>query len=105
MMIRTRILGFALATLLASTAMAAGTLPAHMGQPSGKVFGTGSTDDVIFDQGPGTGTLGGCWSNFTQGQNFSDPGPLPSGTAVSGIVVFTCIPPTTGTVTFKAVDE
>ena len=104
-MIRTRILGFTLAALLASTAMAAGTLPARSGLPSGKVFGAAPTDDVIFDQGPGTGTLGGCWSNFTEGQNFSDPAPLASGTSVSGIVVFTCIPPTTGTVTFKAVDD
>lgn len=102
-MIRQSVLGFALAVLAAGAL--AGTLPAQPAKKAGATFGKPAVSGVIFDQGPSTGTYGGCWSNFTLGQNFSDPAPLAAGTSVTGITIFTCIPPVTGTVTFKAVDE
>ena len=93
------------AALATAAAMAGTTVPAQNGHSHNSVFGKAPAGNVIFDQGPGTGTNGGCWSNYTESQNFSDLAPLPAGTAITDIVVFTCIAPTTGTVSFKAVDE
>lgn len=56
---------------------------------------------VVFDQGPTTGTNGGCWSNFTTGQNFADKATLTAATQISAISIYTCQAPATGTVHVK----
>jgi hypothetical protein len=104
-MIRSSILCLVLGALAGSQAWA-GTTPAKPSAPSGvSSYGKTPNAAIIFDQGPSKGSNGGCWSNSTQGQNFSDAAPLAAGTSVTGINIITCIPPTAGTVTFKAVNE
>ena len=98
-MIRNTMLGAVLAVAAASAL--AGTLPAQKGAANNATYGKPSGGQVIFDQGPSTGSNGGCWSNSTASQNFSDLAPLAAGTAITGLITFTCIPPTTGTVTFQ----
>lgn len=98
---------FAAACSLFLSAAMAGTLPADRSAGGNAMtFGKAQTASVIFDQGPATGSNGGCWSNSTGSQNFSDfAAPVAPGTTITGIVVFTCIAPTSGTVTFKSVDQ
>jgi hypothetical protein len=92
-------------SLLAASASDAAqkTQPA---KPAGKAsipkFGSapdGST--VIFDFGPSTGTVGGCWANTTESQNFAEQVNFPLGALVDSIAIYTCIPPTGGTVHLK----
>jgi len=48
---------------------------------------------VIFDQGPATGSLSGCWQNQTELQNFADVATFSKATQVEAITIYTCAPP------------
>lgn len=56
---------------------------------AGALAATPTFAAIIFDQGPGTGTYTGGWSNQTEGQNFADVVTLGSDSLVTGINFFT----------------
>ncbi len=57
--------------------------------------------DVIFEQGPLTGTYGSCYSNYTARYNLADQFSFDSDTDVEGIIIYTCISPRPGDVHIK----
>jgi len=61
--------------------------------------------DLIWDYGPSSGTLNGCWQNITGSQNFADDVNFADTTNITSIVIFTCIGPTAGTVHIKVRDD
>ena len=67
-------------------------------QPKGPRQPKGS---LQFDQGPTTGSNGGCWANTTEGQNFAEQATLASPVQVNTINIYTCIGPQAGTVHIK----
>lgn len=105
-MLKKSILAGLLGAALAAGAVAQ-TLPAQPAPARGKLplARPAPASSVLFDQGPSTGTNGGCWLNYTGIQDFSDAAPLPPGTVVTGIVIHTCSAPTGGNVKFKVADE
>ena len=60
---------------------------------------------VLFDQGPTTGGNGGCWSNFTESQNFAEQATLASPVEVTSMNIYTCIGPQGGTIHIKVLDD
>lgn len=68
-------------------------------------FGDIALDDLIFDQGPTTGSNAGCWSNYTTSQNFAERATLADTTNVTSIRIFTCIGPQSGSVTLKILTD
>jgi hypothetical protein len=69
--------------------------------PGGASYGSLRPGALIFDQGPSTGTYGGCWANATSGQNFADQATLVDLVEIDEIRVFTCLDPLAGTVHVK----
>ncbi|MCC7291492.1 MAG: hypothetical protein IT449_05460 [Phycisphaerales bacterium] len=61
--------------------------------------------EVLFDQGPSTGTYNGCWSNYTESQNFAEQSTLDSDATLEGVVIWTCIGPVSGTLHVKILDD
>ncbi|PWB68895.1 MAG: hypothetical protein C3F15_15800 [Holophagae bacterium] len=89
-----------LIAVAAAPAMAQQTVastPAAGGAP----YGALRPGALIFDQGPATGSNGGCWWNETAGQNFADQATLVDPAEIDEIRVFTCVAPMTGTVHVK----
>jgi len=77
-----------------------------LGEPALKVkTGGGGPANVIFDQGPLTGTNGGCWYNVTGSQNFAEQFSFSADRTVEGINIFTCVSPQSGTVHIKILDD
>ena len=61
---------------------------------------------LVWDQGPATGTQGGFWSNSTAGQNFADLVSFASATTILRYRTFTLFDPSTyGTMTVKLLDD
>ena len=60
---------------------------------------------VVFDQGPTTGTVTTCWSNYTANQNFADKARLLAPTKITAIIIFTCEPPVAATVHVKILSD
>lgn len=57
-----------------------------------EVFGNFTErEDILFDQGPATGSDGGCWANDTFGQNFADHVILENDAQMTGLNIYTCI--------------
>jgi hypothetical protein len=84
----------------------AGTVAADANALKGvEPYGAGPTGGLIWDYGPTTGSQAGCWSNFTDGQNFAEDVNFASATTIDTIVIFTCISPQTGTVHIKVRDD
>lgn len=75
------------------------------GEAAAAPFGDIALDDLIFDQGPTTGSNAGCWSNYTTGQNFAEHATLAATTNVTSIRIFTCIGPQSGSVTLKILTD
>jgi hypothetical protein len=67
----------------------------------GVSYGSLRPGALIFDQGPSTGSNGGCWWNETAGQNFADQATLVDPAEIDEIRVFTCVAPLAGTVHAK----
>jgi len=65
----------------------------------------GDDDDVIFDQGPNSGSLYGCYSNQTHWQNFAEQFSFDTDTEVDGIIIYTCIQPRPGDVHIKILEN
>lgn len=61
--------------------------------------------EVIFDQGPATGSYSGCWSNYTESQNFAEQSTLTQDASLTGVVIWTCIGPQTPTLHVKILDD
>ncbi len=59
-------------------------------------FGT-SQAALLFDQGPTTGAYSGCWSNYTESQNFADQVTLATTSNVTRINYFSCFDAFDGT--------
>ncbi|NOG55169.1 MAG: hypothetical protein HND57_12745 [Planctomycetes bacterium] len=57
--------------------------------------------DVLFDQGPSTGSDGGCWSNYTESQNFAEQVTFASDVEVTQMIIWTCISGPSGNCTIK----
>ena len=71
----------------------------------GATYGTLRPGALLFDQGPATGSNGGCWSNATAGQNFADQATFVDPVEVTEIRVFTCISALAGTVHLKILSD
>ncbi|HUU95848.1 MAG TPA: PEP-CTERM sorting domain-containing protein [Phycisphaerae bacterium] len=61
--------------------------------------------DILFDQGPGTGSDGGCWSNYTGSQNFADQYTPAGNEVLQGIDIWTCISAPGGDMHIKILDD
>jgi len=61
--------------------------------------------DVIFDQGPSTGSYAGCWSNYTESQNFAEQSTLGADATLTGVVIWTCISEQSPTMHVKILDD
>lgn len=90
----------ALATLLAFTAssQAADRQDATAAQVRSSAayadIGSASSNaGMVFDQGPASGSLAGCWQNQTEQQNFADTVVFSKATQVQAITIYTCAPP------------
>jgi hypothetical protein len=82
------------------------TQPARPGGKSIPAFGAAPGGSaVIFDFGPTTGSVGGCWANTTESQNFAEQVNFPLGAIVDSIAIYTCIAPTAGTVHLKILTD
>lgn len=71
--------------------------PSSGGQPYGRL----SQGTVVFNQGPSTGSNGGCWHNETNGQNFADQAVFPADAEIEEVRVFTCVSAMSGAVHVK----
>lgn len=89
-----------LAAAVAAPAMAQQTV-ASTPMPGGEPYGALRPDAVIFDQGPATGTNGGCWWNMTTEQNFADQATFADPAEITEIRILTCAAPFPGTVHVK----
>lgn len=95
-------------TMLSMVLVAVAALPVMADQtvastpaPGGVSYGSLRPGALIFDQGPSTGTYGGCWWNETAGQNFADQATLVDPAEIDEVRVFTCVAPMAGMVHVK----
>jgi hypothetical protein len=77
-----------------------GTTPYRQSKDSRQPKGS-----VLFDQGPTTGSNGGCWQNITEAQNFAEQANLASPVSVTSMNIYTCIGPQGGTVHIKVLAD
>jgi hypothetical protein len=61
--------------------------------------------DLLWDYGPSTGAYGGCWSNFTNGQNFAEQVKFDENVVIQGMDIWTCISAAGGNMHFKLLDD
>ncbi|MCC7292635.1 MAG: thrombospondin type 3 repeat-containing protein [Phycisphaerales bacterium] len=73
-------------------------------QVVGTPSGGGGCGALVFDQGPNTGSNGGCWSNYTDGQNFAERFSFASTITVEQLLSWSCIN-TSGTMHIKILDD
>ena len=93
-----------LIAVAAAPAMAQQTVastPAAGGAP----YGALRPGALLFDQGPATGSNGGCWQNWTAFQNFADQATFADPVEVTEIRVFTCLSSQSGTVHVKILSD
>ncbi len=70
----------------------------------GTPSGGGGCDEVVFDYGPNTGSNGGCWSNYTESQNFAEKFSFATATSVGQLISWSCIN-ASGTMHIKILDD
>ena len=90
--------------LAALPAMAQQTVAAAPG-PGGATYGTLRPGALLFDQGPASGSNGGCWWNQQIGQNFADQATFADPVEVTEIRIFTCASPVAGTAHVKILSD
>ena len=72
------------------------TATANAAKSGGAEFGAMPTGGLIWDYGPTTGSQAGCWSNYTESQNFAEDVNFATATTINTIVIYTCIAPVQG---------
>jgi hypothetical protein len=91
-------------TLAALPAMAQQTIGATP-VAGGATYGTLRPGALLFDQGPASGSNGGCWWNQQIGQNFADQATFADPVEVTEIRVFTCAGPVASTAHVKILSD
>jgi hypothetical protein len=95
------VLMIAVAALPAMAQQTVGSAPVA----GGATYGTLRPGALLFDQGPASGSNGGCWWNQQIGQNFADQATFADPVEVTEIRVFTCGGPVPGTVHVKILSD
>lgn len=68
-------------------------------ETSGKAFNLSKSSTpyaVLFDQGPSTGEIGGCWASWSHTWNLADQFSFNETTVIHAVRIFTCVSPAPG---------